>query len=136
MGKPVVRTIRVLPPGNIGTRPAVGTAPDRPEPEAPVKTRADGCPGYQAALAAALENKPDRQPTNPYVLEAMACQEQALRIKRQPESEHREAVWAQLEAEEKAGPAPGSVEESLARARAYARQHRGGQTPRRAFDVA
>lgn len=56
----------------------------------------------------------------------------ALRAGRQPEDEHRDAVWAQ----ETTGPAAGSVEESLARARAYARQNRGGQTPRRAFDVA
>lgn len=138
LGRPVVRTIRVLP---VGTLSAGQSADARPvpqsnEPEAPVKTRDQAHPGYRETLALALAHKPERQPTNPYVLEAQAAHEAALRAKRQPETEHREAVWAQADAEQKAGPTPGSIEESIARARAYARQQRTGQAPRRAFDVA
>ena len=138
LGRTVVRTIRVLPVGPVQPRNTTAAADptETPRNEAPVKTRDTASPGYRHTLEAALTHRPDRTPTNPYVLEAIARQEAALRAKRQPEVEHREAVWAQQDAEEKAGPAPGSVEESLARARAYARQTRAGRTPRRAFDVA
>lgn len=135
MGRPVVRTIRVLPVGNVTTAQTVKPTPAAVEPEALVKTRETASPGYRAALEAALAHKPERQPTNPYVLEAIARQERALRRKRQPESEHREAMWAQLDA--KAEPEPGSMEASEQAARAYARRERAGlNTPRRAFDVA
>lgn len=136
LGKTVVRTIRVLPVGAVQQPDAYTAVHAGPAAEAPVKTRDDGHPGYRHTLALALDNKPDPQPTNPYVLEAIARQEAALRASRLPETEHREAVWEQADAEAKAGPAPGSVEESLARARAYARLERAGRTPRRAFDVA
>jgi len=136
VGRPVVRTIRVLPVGNLtGTPAAAAAETDQTRTKAPVKTRDDGCPGYQDARAIVLEHKPPAPPVNPYVAEAMRRQETALRAGRQPETEHREAVWAESDAA--SGPAPGSVEESLARARAYARQQRaGGSMPRRAFDVA
>lgn len=136
-GSRSVRALRILAPG--ATPTVAETGPEQPPaatPEPPIRTRADGCPGYQDARAVALDHRPERPPADPYVLEAMAAQEAALRAKRQPVSEHREAVWAQQDAERKAGPAPGSVEESLARARAYARQQRAGRAPRRAFDVA
>ncbi|MGW2384366.1 DciA family protein [Streptomyces sp. NPDC001658] len=136
LGKPVVRTIRVLPVGAITTTPSSTVTDRATDAEAPVKTRADASPGYLHTLALALQNKPEHTPTAPYVIEALERQEQALRANRQPESEHREATWAQLDAEEKAGPPPGSVEDSLARARAYARQQRTGRAPRRAFDPA
>ena len=131
-----VRALRILAPG---TNPS--PADSEPEAstatvEAPVRTREDGCPGYQDARAIVLEHKPEPPPVDPYVEEAMRRQENALRAGRQPETEHRDAVWAQDDAAQKAGPAPGSVEESLARARAYARQQRTGRAPRRAFDVA
>lgn len=136
LGRVVVRTIRVLPVGNLDS-PTAAPIADRPDPEAPVRTREDGCPGYREALELALENRPAAPEANPYIEEARQRQIAALRAGRPAESEHREAVWAQADAQEKAGPAPGSVEESLARARAYARQNRGGgAVPRRAFDVA
>jgi len=130
MGRPVVRTIRVLPVGNIATTPG-SPSPSVQPTEAPVRTRDDGCPGYQDARAIVLEHRPPAPEVNPYVAEAMARQEAALRAGRQPEDEHRDAEWAQE-------PSPGrdSVEESLARARAYARQQTAGRAPRRAFDVA
>lgn len=136
LGRPAVRTIRVLPPGG---RPAAGSGPDQmpdvpAEPKAPAKTRETASPGYREALEAALAHKPDRQPTNPYVLEAIARQEEALRRKRQPEHEHRDAYWAQLDAE--SGPRPGSMAASEQAARAYARRQAAAGAPRRAFDVA
>ncbi len=133
MGQPIVRTIRVLPVGNIDTSPAPAAA-TVPDLEAPVRTREDGCPGYQDTRAIVLEHRPEPPPVDPYVEEVMRRQEAALRANRQPETEHREAVWA--EADTPSVPAAGSVEESLARARAYARQTRAGRAPRRAFDVA
>lgn len=138
LGKPVVRSIRVLPVGAVQQRDAYTAVYAGPAdaPEAPVKTREAAHLGYRATLEAALAHRPERQPTNPYVAEADARQVAALRAGRQSENEHRDAVWAQADAEEKVGPAPGSVEESLARARAYARQERAGRAPRRAFDVA
>jgi predicted nucleic acid-binding Zn ribbon protein len=140
MGRPIVRTIRVLPVGavqqpNAYTAVYADRAPDA-GPEVPVKTRETASPGYRATLEAALAHKPEQQPTNPYVIEAMCRQEAALRAGRQAETEHRDAQWA-TDGTQPVGPAPGSVEESLARARAYARQQRAsGQMPRRAFDAA
>lgn len=131
MGRPVVRTIRVLPVGNLDS-PTAAPIADRPDPEAPVRAREDGCPGYQDARAVVLEHQPTPPPVDPHIEQAMRRQEAALRAGRPPETEHRDAVWAQ----EPAGPAPGSAEDIHARARAYARQQRAGRVPRRAFDVA
>ena len=132
MGRPVVRTIRVLPVGNIAATPTAAAISDRPEPEAPVRTREDGCPGYQDARAVVLEHQPTPPPVDPHIEQAMRRQEAALRAGRPPETEHRDAVWTQ----DAAGPVPGSAEDIHARARAYARQQRAGRAPRRAFDVA
>lgn len=140
MGKPVVRSIRVLPVGAVQQRDAytaVYAGPsDAPEPEAPVKTRETAHPGYRAALEAVLANRPERQASNPYVAEADARQVAAMRAHRQPETDHPDAVWAQADAEQKAGPAPGSMEASERAARAYARRTAGGRDLPRAFDVA
>jgi hypothetical protein len=128
MGRTVVRTIRVLPVGNLT---ATSTpAPGQAQPEAPVKTRETASPGYRDTLAVVLEHKPDRPPVNPYVEEAMRRQEAALRAGRQDEAEHREAVWA--EDDTPAGPEPGSIEASLAAALAYKRSQQSG-APRRLF---
>jgi len=137
-GSRTVRDLRILPPGiTAPVDQAEAAAPAPAAVEAPVRTRETASPGYRDTLAVALKHKPDRPPVNPYVEEAMRRQEAALRAHRQPESEHRDAVWVEADAVEAAGPAPGSVDESLARARAYARQQRtGGTVPRRAFDVA
>jgi predicted nucleic acid-binding Zn ribbon protein len=131
LGSTVVRAIRVLPVG-VTTAPETASMESTDGPAGPVRTREDGCPGYQAALDAALTHKPDRQPTDPYILEAMARQEAALRASRPATTRHP----ADVAPDAPAGPAPGSVEESLARARAYARQTRAGREPRRAFDAA
>ncbi|GGS96823.1 DciA family protein [Streptomyces violaceus] len=136
MGKPIVRTIRVLPVGNV-TAPAAtaDSAPASAAPEAPVKTRETAHPGYRAALDAALAHRPERQPGNPYVAEAAARQEAALRAKREPESAHRDAMW------ELDRLASAQVDRSEAVRRAALARKRQEQTgtahmPRRAFDVA
>ena len=56
----------------------------------------------------------------------MRRQEAALRAGRPPET---------VQDTEPAGPVRDGVEESLARARAYARKQRAGREPRRAFDA-
>jgi hypothetical protein len=134
-GRPVVRTIRVLPVGHVPTQqPTTPTVPAR-QPDSPAKTRDTASPGYRAALEAALTHRPEHQPTDPYVLEAMQRQEAALRANRQPETEDREAHWAQTTTQR--DPRPGSVEASLRAARAYKRREQAGlNPPRRAFDVA
>lgn len=126
LGRPAVRSIRVLPVGAIATpQPAADDDPGtfvRP----PVRTRDDGCPGYQDALAAAIQHKPPTPSVDPYVEEAMRRQETALRAARLHGTE---------QDSKPARPARDRVEESLVRARAYARQQRAGREPRRAFDV-
>lgn len=125
-----VRALRILAPGGSAATDAPALEQTTPPiADAPVRTRADGCLGYQDTRAIALEHRPEPAPVDPYTEQAMRRQEAALRAGR-PADTH------PLDAEQKAGPAPGSVEESLALARAYARQTRSGQTPRRAFDVA
>ncbi|KPI31381.1 protein of unknown function DUF721 [Actinobacteria bacterium OV320] len=137
LGKPAVRTIRVLPPG--GRRdgaPDPAPQPTAPKPEAPVKTRETAHAGYRHTLALALENRLTLPPETAYEEEARRRQEAALRANRQPESEDREAYWAQQDAAAAAGPTPGSMAASEAAARAYARSQAAGRTPQRAFDVA
>jgi len=132
-----VRSLKILPAGAAAPTPVgAPSKPEAPREPAPIRTRDTASPGYQQARTLALENRPAPPTANPYIEEARQRQIAALRANRPAESEHREAVWEQLDAEEKAGPAPGSVEESLARARAYARQEAAGRAPRRAFDVA
>lgn len=133
LGRPAIRGIRVLAPGSTAT--ASGTAPAparRPEPEAPVKTRETASPGYRAALAAALAHRPKPQPSNPYLAEAIARQDAALRANREPESAHRDAVWELDRIQSR----PDRGEQIRRAALARARQERAGTTPRRVFDVA
>lgn len=133
MGRVVVRTIRVLPVGATSTTASTTPAPTRrPEPEAPVKTRETASPGYRAALAAALAHRPEPQPSNPYLAEAIARQDAALRANREPESAHRDAVWELDRIQSR----PDRGEQVRRAALARARQERAGTTPRRVFDVA
>jgi predicted nucleic acid-binding Zn ribbon protein len=135
LGRPAVRTIRVLAPGT-----STANIDDTPHPEqtkpadAPVKTRETASAGYQAALEAALTHRPDKQPTNPYIAEAIERQEAALRANRQPETEHRDAAWEL----DRLAAAQVDRDEAVRRAAiARARQEKaGGTMPRRAFDVA
>ena len=131
-----VRALRILPPGPApaGRQDDLEAIAPAPAVEAPVRTRETASPGYQAALEAAVAHRPERPPTDPYLAAAMARQETALRAHRQPESEHREAVWAQADAE--AAPATGSMAASERAALAFARREKAGHSPRRVFDTA
>lgn len=136
-GSRSVRALRILPPGAV-VRPA-DSEPQQPESAkpadgAPVKTRDLASPGYRATLEAALTHRPARQPADPYTLEAMHRQETALRANRQPESEHRDAMW---EIDRLTQPVPDRSE--LVRRAAIARKRldqTGGMMPRRALDAA
>ncbi|MEZ7005630.1 DciA family protein [Streptomyces sp. AD55] len=135
LGRPAVRGIRVLAPGapTAATVPAV--EPVQPEsPAGPVKTRETAHPGYRATLEAALTHRPERQPTNPYVTEALARQEAALRANRQPEHEHRDGYWET----DRLTAAQADDAETVRRAAiARARHERaGGDVPRRLFGAA
>jgi hypothetical protein len=99
-----VRALRILTPGTPTAHPDTAAPEGQASPEpAPVRTRGDGCSGYQETLTMALTHRPERAPTDPYLLKAMARQERALRAGRPSESEHREAVWEEdrLEQEER-----------------------------------
>ncbi|WP_330328270.1 DciA family protein [Streptomyces pseudovenezuelae] len=129
MGRPVVRTIRVLPVGSVqqpDAYTAVYAEAATADPEARVKTRETASPGYRDTLAVVLEHKPDRPPVDPYVEEAMQRQEAALRAGRPVDPERAEADTPA------AGLKPGSIEASLAAAIAYKRSQAGGE-PRRVF---
>ncbi|CAL9668663.1 hypothetical protein SUDANB145_07298 (plasmid) [Streptomyces sp. enrichment culture] len=133
-GQHTVRDLRILAPGQAAPNAAAEPAPDtgRPTPDAPIKTRETAHPGYQQTLAAALEHR-----TDPYEEEARRRQIAALRAGRQPESEDREAYWAQQDAERHAGPQPGSMEASIRAAIARKRQDTAdGGEPRRLFGAA
>ncbi|MFD9004481.1 DciA family protein [Streptomyces sp. NPDC059582] len=138
LGKTAVRAIRVLPPGgrhdSVCDEPTPEAAPAA-TPEAPVKTRESAHPGYRHVLSLALENRTPKRAESPYVEEARARQEAALRANRQPEAAHREAYWAEQDAHTE--PRPGSMAASEAAALAYKRSQKAGPgEPRRAFDVA
>lgn len=91
LGRTVVRRLRVGVAG--GPTPELMEQAPQPRPEAPVKTRETAHPGYRAALEATLTHRPDRQPADPYMAEALARQEAALRANRLPDTEHTEAAW-------------------------------------------
>ncbi|MFJ8657410.1 DciA family protein [Streptomyces rochei] len=135
LGKPAVRTIRVLAPGGDHRPTAEALDPEQhPVPAGPVKTRDTAHPGYRATLALALEHRGRHDRVNRYEAEARARQEAALRAGRQPEPEHHEAVWeidrfkvAQADEQEAVRQA------AIARAR---HERAGGTMPRNAFDAA
>lgn len=132
MGRTVVRKIRVrIGSDTAGPRQVEDSVPTAPPAEpAPVRTREDGCDGYQTARAIALEHQPPPPAVDSHIERAMRRQEAALRAGRPTETDHHDDPPA-------TGPTPGSVEESIARARAYTRQQRAaGSIPRRAFDAA
>jgi len=137
LGRPVVRTIRVLPPGALttGSASAPATETETAAPKPPVKTREMASPGYRSTLAAALAHRPEPAP-RPDVQAAEERQDAALRAHREPEHVHaaRVALWAEARPEL---PEPGSSEASLRAALAYKRREQaGGSEPRRAFDAA
>ncbi|QBJ94495.1 DUF721 domain-containing protein (plasmid) [Streptomyces seoulensis] len=129
LGRPVVRTIRVLPVANLTT--AAAALPDAPKPQpGPVRTRETASPGYRQTLAAALQHQPTRPSIDPYLQRAMRRQEAALRANRQPEP----AVDLEQAAARQVDRSDASHRAALARKR----QEASGTAPapRRAFDVA
>jgi hypothetical protein len=93
-----------------------------------VKTRETASAGYRHALAAAREHKPNRQPTDPYLLEAIARQEAAARANRQDDDEHVDAVW---ELDRLATARADEEEATRQAAIARARDQKAGSHPRR-----
>lgn len=136
LGRPAVRTIRVLAPGGHDRAAEVEPPTSAPEPDQQREPRRPAPEGYQLARELLLTHRPERQSVDPYIAEAEARQIAALRAMRQPEAEHQDAVWAQADAEQKAGPKPGSMEASERAARAYARRTASSRDLPRAFDVA
>ena len=134
LGRPAVRTIRVLAPNGTPTADtSLEPEPTKPA-DAPVKTRETAHPGYRATLQAAQAHRPDRAPSDPYIAEALARQENALRANRQPESEHRDAVW-EIDRLTAAQPDPAETIRRAAIARAR-QQKAGVDEPRRLFGAA
>jgi predicted nucleic acid-binding Zn ribbon protein len=134
LGRAVVRRIRITIGTGMASAPELGEQiPARPAaPEAPVRTREDGCPGYQDVRAVVLEHRPERPPADPYVDQAMCRQESSLRANREPEPAFTDAV---AELERLAAPAVDRAEQI--RRAAIARKRSGDtRTPRRAFDTA
>ncbi|MFC9891488.1 DciA family protein [Streptomyces pilosus] len=135
-GDQSVRDLRILPPGAASASDPVpaGEETTAPAPDAPVKTRETAHPGYRATLEAVYAHRPDRTPADPYVAEALARQEAALRASRQPEDEHRDAVWeVDRLTGDQAAPADTIRRAALARAR---QQKTDGDVPRRLFGAA
>ncbi|MGV9226357.1 DUF721 domain-containing protein [Streptomyces albogriseolus] len=134
LGRPAVRAIRVVAPGRT---PSAATPSEEPEtlkvPAGPVKTRETAHPGYRATLALALEHRREHGDTNPYLAEARARQEAALRANRQAEDEHRDGMWETDRLEDRVDPAEQIRRAALARAR---QQKAGGDVPRRLFGAA
>ncbi|WP_052683163.1 DciA family protein [Streptomyces sp. FxanaA7] len=138
-GNRAVRALRILAPGDTSAaRDETGPrAPGQPSAPAPVRTRETASDGYRTALELTLAHRPSREPADPYTVEAIQRQDQALRAKRLPESEHAEYLAERERLERLAGPTHGSSEASRAAALAYKHREAAGLTqPRRAFDVA
>jgi hypothetical protein len=98
-----------------------------------VKTRETASAGYRQALALVLKHRREPAPGNPYLAEAEERQVQALRANRQPETSHRDAVWAD---DQPTGPQPGSMDASIAAALAYKRSDHSDGDPRQVFGAA
>jgi predicted nucleic acid-binding Zn ribbon protein len=134
LGREVVRSIRVLPVGNVaGARPEDARESHPVQPAAPIRTRETASPGYREALEAFRTHRPDKAPRNPYVLEALQRQDRALAdpSRREPETAFSDGV-AELERL-----TPPDIDRSEeVRLAAVARKHRGDAPVRRAFDVA
>lgn len=135
VGKPVVRSIRVLPVGAI-TPPSAPQAAQEPSQDmGPVITRDTASPGYQRTLAIHQEHRgdPDR-PANPHVAAALERQNQALRDRREPETAFTDAVAGRGQLTEQQP--TDSLEASLRAARARAAADRAGREPVRLFGAA
>jgi hypothetical protein len=127
LGRPTVRSIRVLPVGAVSAEPVGIQAVASVEAPAPVKTRETASAGYRQTLAAALEHRPEPRHTDPYVAAALERQEAALRANRAPE-----AVEPEPLAERRVDRSEAVRRAALARKR----QEQAGTEPRRVFGAA
>lgn len=134
LGRDAVRSIRVLPVGQVDTAiPDPGSVSSSPAPAAiaPTRTRDSACAGYQHARTVLLEHKPAAPPRTPYLAAALARQDQAFATHREPEQAFTDGA-AELE---RLTPADVDDAERIRQA-AIARKHTGDQTVRRALDIA
>ncbi|WP_329474205.1 DUF721 domain-containing protein (plasmid) [Streptomyces sp. NBC_01723] len=135
LGKPAVRSIRILAPGGDHQPGPAAAEPEQPAaPAGPVKTRDNAHPGYQHTLALALEHRTSHQRIDPYEEQARARQETALRAGRQHEGEHRDAIWETDRLESaRVDQAEAVRQAAITRAR---HERAGGTEPRRLFGAA
>ena len=129
LGRPTVRSIRVLPVGAARTAgPTAAPVVETAESQEPVKTRETASPGYRQALAAVLEHRPEPRHTDPYIAAALERQEAALRAMRTTDVEEPEQLTERR------------VDRSEAVRRAALERKRqeqaGGDVPRRLFGAA
>jgi len=135
LGSVVVKSLGVLPVGQVTIPQAAVDEPKPTAPAAPVNTPETASPGYQKTRAVARDHKPDRTSLlAPAARAAIERQNQALRSRREPEEAFTELV-AQIELLEKqAGPPSGSLEASIRAALAH--KHSGpAAEPRRLFEA-
>ncbi|MFJ3699453.1 DciA family protein [Streptomyces sp. NPDC090052] len=125
---PVVHSIRILPVGAIAAQETdTANTPAQPASPsaAPVRTRDTASPGYQRALAAALEHRVDLLPANPLYRAALEASDRALADprRREPPEQFTDAVVAQ---EPSADEQRTELEASIRAARIRARQEKSG----------
>lgn len=145
VGRPVVRTVRVLPVGAIDAPAAAGARRDErdqaPEP-GPVITRDNASDGYHRALQAHREHQAEGLPTNPLLATALARQDAVLAhpAYREPETAFTDAVAERERVAEPAPDGPADRAEAIHRAaRAVAIAERAGNTsplPQQLFGAA
>ncbi|MFD1309089.1 DciA family protein [Streptomyces kaempferi] len=138
MGRPVVRTIRVLPVGAINqTTHTAATAggQETPAPQQPVRTRETASPGYRTTLEAHQDAKPDARTISPHISDAIDRQN---RILADPRNREPETAFTDAVAELERLTAPTAVDRAEQIRLAAIARKRAGDTaePRRAFDVA
>lgn len=135
LGRSVVRTIRVLPVGNVVAAERLAAPPESAAPAAPVRTRETASEGYRRTLDAHQAAKADGEPSNPYVVDAIERQDRALSDlrNREPETAFTDAI---AEAERIAGPELRPSEVARRAALAFKRGGNDAAPVRRAFDVA
>lgn len=137
--RPIVKSIRVLPVGNLTAtaRTAATDAPSAAAPAAPVRTRETASPGYHQALAAITDHEPQRT-VPPAVVAAIAASDAALAdpARREPPERFTDAVAAHeaLTAGQPVDRADAVLQ--AARERALAEKAGHHTAPVRAFDVA
>lgn len=134
LGRPAVRTIRVLPVGGAPSTSSPDSAPGTAPDSGPVRTRETASPGYRHTLHAHLAAKPAAAAASGHVQAARARQEQALAAPelREPVQHFTDGL---AELERVSAAVPDRTEAARRAAIARKRADAAGSTlPRRAFD--